>query len=196
MLLPFAVGRRPVRAAGLVVFLANSPKKRTLDRPADPFATDGPRPQVRGQIMLKLKTPHEWARDKTPEQWADHHMKVVVILIALAVFVSYPVGVFVLDAATASRHAKAASASPAAAPIDGSGVVLSSNESTGTITIQHAGASRLGLAPGVTVFHASPEIIKRTAVGDQVIFRLAKDGDAYDVTALQIPAFKDRTDPG
>jgi Cu/Ag efflux protein CusF len=145
--------------------------------------------------MLKLKTPHEWARDKTPEQWADHHMKVVIILIALAVFVSYPVGVFVLDAAMAARHAKAASASPAAQSVDGSGVVLSSNDSTGTITIQHSGVPRLGLAPGATMFHASPEIIKRTAVGDQVIFRLAKGGDAYVVTALQIPAFKDRTDP-
>jgi hypothetical protein len=132
----------------------------------------------------------------TPEQWADHHMKVVIILIALAIFVSYPMGVFVLDAMSASRHAKAASASPASPPVDGSGIVLSSNESTGVLTIQHAGAPRLGLMPGATAFRASSDIIKRTAVGDQVIFRLAKDGDAFVVTTLQIPAFRDRTDPG
>jgi hypothetical protein len=148
--------------------------------------------QVRGNIMRKLKTPHEWARDRTPDQWADHHMKVVMILIALGVFVSYPMGVFVLDALSAAHQAKKAAHAPApAAPIDGSGVVLSMNDSTGIITIQHSGAPRLGLAPGVTGFRASPEILKRTEVGDQVIFRLAKDGDAYAITVLQIPAFKD-----
>jgi hypothetical protein len=199
MLLPNAARRGdwrpPRRGDAPQLFLANLPKKRSLDRPADPFATDGPGLGTR-PTMVKFKTPHEWARDRTPEQWADHHMKVVIVLIALAVFVSYPMGVFVLDAMSASRHAKAASAAPTAPPIDGSGVVLSSNESTGTLTIQHAGAPRLGLMPGATAFHASSDIIKRTAVGDQVIFRAAKDGDAYTVTELQIPAFKDRSDPG
>jgi Cu/Ag efflux protein CusF len=147
--------------------------------------------------MLKLKTPHEWARDRTPEQWADHHMKVVIFLIALGVFVSYPVGVFVLDASTAARHARsAASTSPPSAPIDGSGVVVARNDTTGTVTIQHSGIPRFDLMPGATAFRASPDILKKTDVGDQVIFRLTKDGDGYAVTELQIPAFKDRSDPG
>jgi hypothetical protein len=35
-----------------------------------------------------------------------------------------------------------------------------------------------------------------TDVGEQVIFRLVKEGDVHTVTELQIPAFKDRSDPG
>jgi Cu/Ag efflux protein CusF len=190
MLLPNMARAFTGRPAGLWVFLAKPPKKRTLDVG----------PMGRGlrlrQQMLNLKTPHQWARDRTPEQWADHHMKVVVVLIALAVFVSYPMGVFILDAASAARHARSAAASaPAPAP-DGSGVVVARNDTTGTITIQHSGVARLGLMPGATPFRAPADIIKKTDVGDQVIFTVAKDGDGYAVTELQIPAFKDRSDPG
>jgi Cu/Ag efflux protein CusF len=189
-------------AAALVGFSGKAAKKAHSGGACGPVRdglapAHGTRPRVAADIMLKLKTPHQWARDRTPEQWADHHMKVVIVLIVLGVFVSYPMGVFILDAATAARHAKSAAATaPAPAPIDGSGVVVARNDTTGTVTIQHLGVPRFSLAPGATAFRASADILKKTDVGDQVIFRLAKDGDAYVVTELQIPAFSDRTDAG
>ncbi len=136
--------------------------------------------------MLGFKTPAQWAEHKTPGEWADHHMTMVIILIALGVFASYPVGVFVLDGLTAAGHARANAATPQVSPsIGGSGVVLARNDTTGTLSIQHAGVPGLGLKPGPTEFRASEAVLKQTDVGDQVDFKMAKEGDFYVVTSLQ-----------
>ena len=60
--------------------------------------------------MMKFATPISWARDRTPAQWAEHHVRVVILLIALGVLASYPMGVFVLAIMTAPHP------QPAAAP--------------------------------------------------------------------------------
>jgi Cu/Ag efflux protein CusF len=146
--------------------------------------------------MLKLKSPATWAQHRTPAEWADHHLKVVLLLTGIAVFGSYPVGVFVLDALTAAGHARDASAASPARPIGGSGLVLAMNDSTGTITIQHAGVPALGLQPGVTGFRASAPILKRTEVGDRLDFQLSRQDGIYVITSVRNPVLGDGTIPG
>jgi len=128
---------------------------------------------------MKFATPTFWTQDRTPAQWAEHHARVVVVLIALGVLASYPVGVFVLALATAPRPRPVIAAAPA---IGGSGVVLSMNDAMGTITIQHAGVPQLGLPPGATAFPAAATIFKRTEVGDQLSFRLSRLDGVYVIT--------------
>jgi hypothetical protein len=147
--------------------------------------------------MWKPTTPAAWAQHRTPAEWADHHLKVVVLLIGIGVFASYPFGMFVLAAATAAIHARAAPSSPPAAkPISGFGLVVAMNDSMGTITIQQTGIPEIDLQPGTTGFRASPGILKRTEVGDQLNFRLSKEGEVYVITAVHNPTLGDGIIPG
>ena len=128
--------------------------------------------------MMKFATPISWARDRTPAQWAEHHVRVVILLIALGVLASYPMGVFVLAIMTAPHP------QPAAAPaVGGSGVVLSMNDAMGTNSIQHTGVPLLNLPPGTTAFRAAPPIFKRTEVGDQLSFKLSPQDGVYVITS-------------
>ncbi|MDB5458791.1 MAG: putative copper efflux system periplasmic protein CusF [Caulobacteraceae bacterium] len=147
--------------------------------------------------MLKLTTPHEWARHRTPGQWADHHLKVVTLLVMIAVFGSYPVGVFVLQTVgNALRARDAPAAAPSLRPIEGFGSVIAMNDTMGTITIQHSGIPQLDIPAGTTGFRASSPVIKRTEVGDQLNFRLSKEGDLYVITSVRNPVLGDKPYPG
>jgi hypothetical protein len=130
-------------------------------------------------------TPHQWAKDRTPAEWANHHVRVVGVLIVLLVLSAYPVGVFVLSLMGA-RHQQTAAA--AQGQVDdrptGSGVVLSMNDTT--MTVQHGPVRGAPIGPGATAFLTDPRILERTRVGDQVIFFLApQPGGAYAIAALR-----------
>ena len=133
--------------------------------------------------MMKWTTPAEWARHRTSAQWAEHHLKVVLLLVGLALICSYPMGVFVLAMLTAPHPTPASS--PAAAAIEGSGIVISMNDGLNAITVQHTGIPALNLAPGTTSFRAAEPIFKRTEVGDQLNFRLTKQDGVYVITSMQ-----------
>ena len=143
-----------------------------------------PRPSSR-QAVARKKRPAAFApRDRTAQQWADHHRKVVVVLIALGVIGSYPMGVFLMAVLTAPLR-PAPAVAPAVRPIRASGVVLSMNDTTGTIAVQHRGVPELNLPAGTTNFRADPAVSKRTAVGDRISFDLAREGGVYTITASQ-----------
>jgi len=134
--------------------------------------------------MLKLTSPTIFARrELTAQEWADHHRKVVAILIALGLIGSYPTGVFLLAVLTAPL--KPQPAAPAVRPIRAAGVVLSMNDSTETITVQHAGVPALNLQAGTTSFRADQAVFKRTEVGDRISFDLTPEAGVYTITGSQ-----------
>jgi Cu/Ag efflux protein CusF len=128
--------------------------------------------------MMKFTSPAAWAQERTPAQWANHHVRVVVLLIALAVLGSYPMGVFVLAVLTAPRPQAADARLPS-----GEGIVVSMNDTMGTISIQHSGVPQLNMAPGTTAFRAAAPIFKRTEVGDQLDFSLSQQDGVYVITS-------------
>jgi Cu/Ag efflux protein CusF len=127
---------------------------------------------------MKLISPAAWAQDRTPAQWASHHVRVVALLIAIGLLGSYPMGVFVLALMTAPRPQVADAPAPG-----GSGVVVSMNDTMGTISIQHSGIPRLNMPPGTTAFRAAAPIFKRTEVGDQLNFVLSQQDGVYIITS-------------
>jgi Cu/Ag efflux protein CusF len=134
--------------------------------------------------MLKLTYPAILVpRERSAQEWADHHRKVVAILIALGLIGSYPMGVFLLAVLTAPLKPQAAA--PAAHRIRSSGVVLSMNDSNATITVQHPGLPELNLQAGATSFRADSAVFKRTEVGDQISFDLTPEAGIYTITATQ-----------
>lgn len=133
--------------------------------------------------MMKLTFPAAGARVRTHEEWASHHRRVVAALIALGLLCSYPAGVFLLAVATAPLHHPAPA--PAVRPIRGAGVVVSTNDATGTIAVQHAGVPELNLAAGTTSFRADAAVLKRTEVGDRISFDLTPEGGVYTITGTQ-----------
>jgi Cu/Ag efflux protein CusF len=134
--------------------------------------------------MLKLTSPVFLApRERTAQQWADHHRKVVLILIVLGAIASYPMGVFVMAVLTAPM--KSPPAAPAVRPIRASGVVVSMNDTLGSIAVQHLGVPELNLPAGTTSFRADPSVFKRTEVGDRITFDLTREAGVYAITASQ-----------
>jgi Cu/Ag efflux protein CusF len=133
--------------------------------------------------MRKLAYPVFAPRERTAQEWASHHRKVVAILIALGLIGSYPMGVFLMAVLTAPL--RPAPAAPAARPIRASGVVVSMNDTTETITVQHAGVPELSLTAGATSFRADPAVFKRTEVGDRISFDLTREAGVYTITASQ-----------
>jgi len=134
--------------------------------------------------MLKLTYPAIFARrERTAQEWADHHRKVVAILIALGVIGSYPTGVFLMAVVTASL--KPPATAPAQRPIRGSGVVVSMNDTLGSIAVQHQGVPELNLPPGATSFRADPAVFRRTEVGDRISFDLSREAGVYTITGSQ-----------
>ena len=134
--------------------------------------------------MRKLTYPAFFApRERTAQEWADHHRKVVAILIALGVIGSYPMGVFVMAVLTAPL--KSAPAAPAVRPIRATGVVVSMNDTLGSIAVQHLGVPELNLPAGTTSFRADPAVFKRTEVGDRITFDLTRQAGVYAITASQ-----------
>jgi Cu/Ag efflux protein CusF len=133
--------------------------------------------------MRKLTYPVLPPRERTAQEWAAHHRKVVAILIALGLIGSYPMGVFLMALITAPL--KPAPAAPAVRPIRASGVVVSMNDTLGAITVQHAGVPELNLPAGTTSFRADPAVFKRTYVGDRISFDLAQEAGVYTITASQ-----------
>jgi Cu/Ag efflux protein CusF len=108
---------------------------------------------------------------------------VVAILIALGLIGSYPMGVFLMAVLTAPL--RPAPAAPAAPAIRASGVVVSMNDTTETITIQHPGVPELNLAAGATSFRADMAVFKRTEVGDRISFDLKREGGVYTIIGSQ-----------
>jgi Cu/Ag efflux protein CusF len=144
-----------------------------------------PRPSSR-QAAPRRRLPAGLAPgERTAQEWADHHRKMVVVLIALGVIGSYPMGVFLMAVLTAPLRPEAPAAPPAARPIRAAGVVLSMNDTTGTITVQHRGVPELNLPAGTTSFRADPGVSRRTLVGDRISFDLAQEGGVYTITASQ-----------
>jgi Cu/Ag efflux protein CusF len=135
--------------------------------------------QAVAQTKVSIFTP----RERTAQEWADHHRKVVVILIVLGVIASYPMGVFVMAVLTAPL--KSAPAAPAVRPIRATGVVVSMNDTLGSIAIQHLGVPELNLPAGTTSFRADPAVFKRTEVGDRITFDLTRQAGVYAITATQ-----------
>lgn len=147
--------------------------------------------------MLKLTTPRSGSRqatgrtripifaprERTAQEWADHHRKVVAVLIALGVIGSYPMGVFLMAVLTAPL--KPVPAAPAVRPIRASGVVVSMNDTLGSIAVQHSGVPELNLPPGATSFRADPGVFRRTEVGDRISFDLTREAGVYTITASQ-----------
>jgi hypothetical protein len=133
--------------------------------------------------MRKLTYPAVPARERTHDQWVEHHRRVVAILIAAGLLVSYPMGVFLM--AVLSAALKPAPAAPALRPIHGSGIVLSMNDATGTIAVQHAGVPELNLAPGTTSFRAGGGVLKSAQVGDRISFDLTPEDGVYAITRTQ-----------
>ena len=127
--------------------------------------------------MPKLVTPHQWAKDRTPDQWANHHVRVVGILVVLLLLCAYPTALFVMSVIGVRHEEKAAAAAqvPADDRINGSGVVLSMNDTS--MTVQHGQVSGAPIGPGTTAFPTAPRILARTRVGDQVTFFLDKQPD-------------------
>jgi len=121
-------------------------------------------------------------RERTAQEWADHHRKVVAILIALGLIGSYPMGLLLMAVLTAPKPTPAA---PVVHAIRTSGVVVSMNDTLGAIAIQHPGVPELNLAPGTTSFRADPGIYKRTYVGDRISFDLTPEAGVYTITATQ-----------
>ena len=107
----------------------------------------------------------------------------VAILIALGVIGSYPMGVFVMAVLTAPL--KPAPAAPAVRPIRAAGVVVSMNDTLGSIAVQHLGVPELNLPAGTTSFRADPAVFKRTEVGDRITFDLTRQAGVYAITATQ-----------
>jgi len=132
--------------------------------------------------MRKLAYPPFALRERTAQEWAEHHRKVVAILVALGLIGSYPMGLFLMAVLTAPRAGPAA---PAVHPIRASGVVVSMNDTLGAIAVQHPGVPELNLAPGTTSFRADPAVFKRTEVGDRISFDLTPEGGVYTITATQ-----------
>lgn len=139
---------------------------------------------------MKLAYPTAGTPERTPAQWADHHRRVVAILIALGLLGSYPMGVFFLAIMTAPHPQPAAPA-----PIRGAGVVLSMNDSMSAITVQHSGVPQLNLGPGSTSFRADPSVFKRTEVGDLLTFDLVQENGVYTITRTQPSAAPDEAAP-
>lgn len=134
--------------------------------------------------MLKLTPAAVFTpRERTAQEWADHHRKVVAILIAVAVIGSYPTGVFLMAVVTASL--KPPPAAPAVRPIRATGVVVSMNDTLGSIAVQHTGVPELNLQPGTTSFRADPGVFKRTEVGDRISFDLTRLAGIYTITGTQ-----------
>ena len=121
-------------------------------------------------------------RTRTPEQWASHHRRVVAVLIALGLLCSYPAGVFLMAVLAAPLHHPSA---PALRPIKGAGVVVSMNDATGAVAVQHAGVPELNLPAGTTAFRASAEVLRRTQVGDHISFDLTPEDGIYTITGTQ-----------
>jgi len=124
-------------------------------------------------------------RERTAQEWAAHHRKVVAILIALGLIGSYPTGVFLMALITAQLRPAPAPVAPAPRPIRAAGVVVSMNDTTATITVQHGGVPELNLAPGATSFRADPAVFQRIFVGDRISFDLSREGGVYTITASQ-----------
>ena len=138
--------------------------------------------QATAQGKYSIFTP----RERTAQEWADHHRKVVAILIAIGLIGSYPMGVFLMAVLTAQlRPAPAAPAAPAVRPIRAAGVVVSMNDTLGAIAVQHAGVPELNLPAGTTSFRADPAVFKRTFVGDRISFDLTREAGVYTITASQ-----------
>ena len=133
--------------------------------------------------MLKLTHPLSAPRERTAQEWAAHHRKVVAILIVLGLIGSYPMGVFVMAVLTAPRGA--APAAPAVRPIRASGVVVSMNDTLGAIAVQHPGVPELNLPAGTSSFRADPGVFKRTEVGDRISFDLTPEAGVYTITGSQ-----------
>jgi Cu/Ag efflux protein CusF len=111
---------------------------------------------------------------------------VVAILIVLGLIGSYPMGVFLMAVLSAPlKPAPTAPAASAAPAIRASGVVVSMNDTTETITVQHPGVPELNLAAGATSFRADPAVFKRTEVGDRISFDLKREGGVYTITGSQ-----------
>ena len=133
---------------------------------------------------MKLTYPAVFApRERTAQEWADHHRKVVAVLIALGLIGSYPTGVFLMAVMTAAL--RPAPAAPAARPIRSAGVVVSMNDTLGAIAVQHPGVPELNLPAGTTSFRADPEVFKRTEVGDRISFDLTPEAGVYTITGSQ-----------
>jgi hypothetical protein len=130
-------------------------------------------------------TPHQWAKDRTPAQWANHHVRVVGVLIILLLLCAYPAALFVMSVIGVRHEAKAAAVQRQADDRPtGSGVVLSMNDTT--MTVQHGQVSGAPIGPGTTAFLTAPRILERTRVGDQVTFFLVpQPGGAYAIGALR-----------
>ena len=107
----------------------------------------------------------------------------VAILIALGLIGSYPMGVFLM--AVLSAPLKPQPAAPAVRPIRAAGVVLSMNDTTETITVQHSGVPALNLQAGTTSFRADDAVFKRTEVGDRISFDLTPESGVYTITGSQ-----------
>jgi Cu/Ag efflux protein CusF len=133
--------------------------------------------------MLKLTYPVMAPRERTAQEWADHHRRVVAILIALGLIGSYPMGVFLLAVLTAPH--KAAPAAAAVRPIRASGVVVSMNDTLGAIAVQHPGVPELNIPAGTTSFRADPAVFKRIEVGDRISFDLSREAGVYTITGSQ-----------
>jgi Cu/Ag efflux protein CusF len=133
--------------------------------------------------MRKLTYPVFQSRERTAQEWASHHRKVVAILIALGLIGSYPMGVFLMAVLTAPL--RPAPAAPATRPIRAAGVVVSMNDTLGAIAVQHAGVPELNLPAGTTSFRADPAVFKRTEVGDRISFDLTREAGVYTITASQ-----------
>ena len=77
------------------------------------------------------------------------------------------------------------SPAPAARPIRASGVVVSMNDTLGSIVVQHSGVPELNLSAGATSFRADPAVFKRTEVGDRISFDLTRQAGVYAITGTQ-----------
>jgi Cu/Ag efflux protein CusF len=133
--------------------------------------------------IRKLTSAITFPRERTHEQWVEHHRRVVAILIAFGLLISYPMGVFLVAVLTASF--RPAPAAPTVRPIRGSGIVVSRNDTTGTIAVQHAGVPELNIAAGTTSFRANGAVLRRTEEGDRITFDLTPVGGVYTITGTE-----------
>jgi Cu/Ag efflux protein CusF len=140
-------------------------------------------PRSSSEAVARKRIPVFAPKERTAQEWAAHHRKVVAILIALGLIGSYPMGVFLMAVLTAPH--RPAPAAPAARPIRASGVVVSMNDTLGAIAVQHAGVPELNLPAGTTSFRADPAVFKRTEVGDRISFDLTREAGVYTITASQ-----------
>ena len=137
--------------------------------------------------MLKFASPvSAWTpKERTHAEWADHHRRVVVLLLALGVLCSYPAGVFTLALLTAPKPAPVA-----AQAISSSGVVVAMNDNTGTISIQHEAIPAFSLPAATTAFRSEPGLRKRIYIGDQLTFHMDRQGSGFAITDVKdiVPA--------